>query len=161
MNATKRRRNPAASKPVRVLLQSAVATGTLPKQAMFRAWAQASLQREGWAEVGIRVVDRPESARLNQRYRGKAGPTNVLSFPFEPPPDIESKLLGDLVICAPVMEEEAARQGKPLQAHWAHLTVHGVLHLQGYDHQTEAEAREMEALEIRILQDLGFPDPYR
>ena len=112
-------------------------------------------------ELSLRLVDEAESADLNQRYRGKAGPTNVLSFPFEPPPGIKGpRYLGDLVICVPVVAREAAEQGKAPEAHWAHLVVHGVLHLLGYDHLDEAEAQAMEALETRLLANLGFPPPY-
>ncbi|MCB1807111.1 MAG: rRNA maturation RNase YbeY, partial [Candidatus Competibacteraceae bacterium] len=113
-------------------------------------------------ELTIRLVDEAESSMLNESYRHKQGPTNVLSFPFEAPiPEIDMPLLGDIVICVPVVEHEAAEQNKPLMAHWAHLVIHGVLHLQGYDHQTETEADVMEALEVTLLDRLGFPDPYR
>ena len=105
-------------------------------------------------------MDEAESRQLNRDYRGKDSPTNVLSFPFEAPPQVASPLLGDLVICAPVVADEARDQGKPLLAHWAHMVVHGVLHLQGYDHQTDAEAERMEEIECRILQNLHFPNPY-
>jgi len=113
-------------------------------------------------ELTIRIVDADEGLLLNQRYRGHAGPTNVLSFPFEPPPGVDEPLplLGDLVICAPVVAREAAEQGKTLDAHWAHMVVHGVLHLIGHDHQDLAEAETMEALETLILDALGFPPPY-
>ncbi len=112
-------------------------------------------------ELSLRLVDEAESADLNQRYRGKAGPTNVLSFPFEPPPGARGRrYLGDLAICAPVVVREAAEQAKAPEAHWAHLVVHGVLHLLGYDHLDEAMALVMETLETRILGDLGFPPPY-
>ena len=112
-------------------------------------------------ELSLRLVDEVESADLNRRYRGKAGPTNVLSFPFEPPPGVRGrKYLGDLAICVPVVVREAAEQGKAPEAHWAHLVVHGVLHLLGYNHLDETEAQEMEALETRLLANLGFPPPY-
>jgi probable rRNA maturation factor len=106
------------------------------------------------------VVDEAESATLNAQYRGKQGPTNVLSFGFDSPPGVDVPLLGDLVICAPVVVREALEQGKPGQAHWAHMTIHGVLHLLGYDHQTPEQAQIMEALEIAALADLGYADPY-
>ena len=123
------------------------------------------------ATLGIRIVDEDESAELNHTYRDKPGPTNVLSFPFDMPDlpaalaateneEIPTKLLGDLVICAPVVAREAAEQGKPLPAHWAHMVVHGVLHLLGYDHLDKAEAAEMEGLEQRLLAELGVGDPY-
>jgi probable rRNA maturation factor len=131
----------------------------LPDEAAFNRWAQAALKREA-AELVIRIVDEAESAELNGRYRHKSGPTNVLSFPFEAPPGIETDLLGDLVICAPVVEREARAQGKSLTAHWAHMVVHGVLHLEGYDHIEESEAEQMESEEVAILRGLGYDHPY-
>ncbi len=133
----------------------------LPGDAELEAWAGAALAGEGPAEATLRIVDEEEGAALNQRYRGRQGPTNVLSFPFEAPPGVELPLLGDLVVCAPVVRREAREQGKPEAAHWAHMLVHGMLHLQGHDHQTEDEAARMEALERDILAGLGFPDPYQ
>ena len=112
------------------------------------------------AEVTVRIVDSEESQQLNRDYRGKDKPTNVLSFPFEMPPGIELDLLGDLVICRQVVEQEADEQQKPLMAHWAHMVVHGSLHLLGYDHIDDDEAEEMESLETEILQKMGFEDPY-
>ena len=133
----------------------------LPTTSAFRDWARAALaNRRENAELVIRIVDEAESADLNATYRGKSGPTNVLSFPFEAPPPVESDLLGDLLICAPAVAREAHEQGKPAAAHWAHMVVHGSLHLLGYDHETEAEASEMEGLEAEILGRLGYPDPY-
>lgn len=111
-------------------------------------------------EVLIRIVDADEGAALNERYRGKRGPTNVLSFPFAVPSGIPNRLLGDLVICAPVVEREACEQGKSAEAHWAHMVVHGMLHLQGYDHVEEREAEIMEAREVEILSRLGVENPY-
>ncbi|MDN3609309.1 rRNA maturation RNase YbeY [Vibrio ostreicida] len=112
------------------------------------------------AEVTVRIVDEQESHQLNHEYRGKAKPTNVLSFPFEAPPGIDIDLLGDLVICRQIVEQEAQTQSKPLMAHWAHMVVHGSLHLLGYDHIDDDEAEEMESLETEIMQDMGFEDPY-
>jgi probable rRNA maturation factor len=112
------------------------------------------------AEVTVRIVDAAESQQLNLTYRGKDKPTNVLSFPFQQPPGMELPLLGDLVICTPVVAAEAQEQGKTLAAHWAHMIVHGCLHLLGYDHINEDDASEMEAEEIQILQQLGYADPY-
>ena len=112
-------------------------------------------------EFTVRFVDRTESRSLNHQYRGKDKPTNVLSFPFESPPGIELPLLGDLVICAPVISEEAQEQNKTVRNHYAHMVVHGILHLLGYDHIDEAEAQQMEALEIRVLAELGIDDPYQ
>jgi len=107
----------------------------------------------------LRVVDETESAELNSGYRGKDYPTNVLSFPFEVPEGMELDLLGDLVICADVVKREAEEQGKTLQAHWAQMVIHGMLHLQGYDHQNDQEAEIMESLEVRLLGELGLSGP--
>ena len=142
-------------------LQRVSSAGSIPADAEFNRWAQAALSgRRERTELVIRVVDEEEITALNRDYRGKEGPTNVLSFPFEAPPPVESDLIGDLVICAPVVEREASGQGKPAQAHWAHMVVHGVLHLLGYDHLDEGEAQEMETLERKVLDRLGYPDPY-
>ena len=133
----------------------------LPDEALFQRWLDAAVipfQEE--AEVTVRLVDEPESHELNLTYRGKDKSTNVLSFPFEAPPGIELPLLGDLVICRQVVEQEAQEQGKPLEAHWAHMVVHGSLHLLGYDHIDDDEAEEMEALETEIMLALGYADPY-
>nr|WP_275099954.1 rRNA maturation RNase YbeY [Sedimenticola hydrogenitrophicus] len=128
----------------------------------FQAWAEAALHgRLERAELVVRIVDREESRQLNREYRGKDSPTNVLSFPFEAPAVVANDLLGDLVICAPLVAEEAAEQGKPLEAHWAHLLVHGVLHLLGFDHINDPEAETMEGLEVEILESLGYSDPYQ
>jgi len=142
-------------------IQRASVLEGLPGDTALNAWAQAALLDETAAEVTLRIVDEDESAELNARYRGKQGPTNVLSFPFEAPPGVELPLLGDLVVCAPVVRREACEQGKPEAAHWAHMLVHGMLHLQGHDHQTGDEAERMETLERDILAGLGFPDPYQ
>jgi len=142
-----------------VEVQHAVERQWVPEDEKFLRWASAAVKREE-AELVIRIVDETESAELNEHYRHKAGPTNVLSFPFEVPEGIPNNLLGDLVICAAVVEREAREQGKDLEAHWAHMVVHGVLHLQGYDHISESDAAVMEAEEIAILNDLGFPNPY-
>ena len=112
------------------------------------------------AEVTVRIVDEPESNQLNLDYRGKDKPTNVLSFPFEAPPGIEISLLGDLIICRQVVEQEAIEQDKPLFAHWAHMVVHGSLHLLGYDHIDDDDADEMESIETEIMQKMGYEDPY-
>ena len=134
----------------------------LPAEADFQRWLDAAIlpfQQE--AEVTVRVVDGAESHQLNLTYRGKDKPTNVLSFPFECPPGVELPLLGDLVICRQVVEREANEQGKPLMAHWAHMVVHGSLHLLGYDHIEDGEAEEMEALEVEFMAALGFENPYQ
>ena len=133
----------------------------LPSVAQLRAWAEAALSGiEGGPEVTIRIVDEAESAELNRTYRHVAGPTNVLSFPFEAPAPLEISLLGDVVICAPVVAMEAREQNKTQEAHWAHMVVHGTLHLLGYDHLNDDDAARMESEERRILAKLGYTDPY-
>jgi len=134
----------------------------LPTEAQFQTWLDtAVLEFQEEAEVTIRIVDEAESNELNLTYRGKDKPTNVLSFPFECPPGVEDfPLLGDLIICRQVVEREATEQNKTLESHWAHMVIHGSLHLLGYDHIEEEEAEEMEALEKEFMQSLGFPDPY-
>ncbi|MCD5363857.1 rRNA maturation RNase YbeY [Chromobacterium aquaticum] len=138
-------------------------TAVLPRPADLRRWSQAALQAGvKQAQVSILIVDADEGRQLNHDYRGKDYATNVLSFALnegEPVPGLP--LIGDLVLCAPVVEKEAAEQNKPLQAHYAHLLVHGMLHLQGFDHEQDDEAETMEALETVIMQRLGYPDPYR
>jgi len=143
-------------------IQRVVEDEGIPGVMQFQSWAEAALSgRLDQAEMVVRIVGREESRQLNREYCDKDKPTNVLSFPCEAPAVVESDLLGDLVICAPVVTEEAAAQDKPLQAHWAHLLVHGVLHLLGFDHTNEQEAEVMEGLEVEILDTLGFPDPYQ
>ena len=133
----------------------------LPTEEQIVQWATAAVQPEGdEVEMTVRIVDEAESHELNLTYRGKDRPTNVLSFPFECPDEVELPLLGDLVICRQVVEREAAEQEKPLIAHWAHMVVHGSLHLLGYDHIEDDEAEEMESLETQIMQGLDFDDPY-
>ena len=136
----------------------------LPEEADIRGWIAATLadgEQPGDTEISVRLVDIAEMTTLNETYRGKAGPTNVLSFPSELPDELQLPLLGDIVICAPVVRAEAAEQGKNLSAHWAHMTIHGTLHLLGYDHIAEEEAAAMEALESAILERLNYPCPYR
>ena len=135
----------------------------LPSAASFKRWAAAACEgRIMKADLAIRVVDNKEGTSLNRHYRGKDKPTNVLSFPAEMPTgvDLPMPLLGDLVICAPVVLKEAKDQGKAANAHFAHLTVHGVLHLLGMDHEDEREATAMELLEREILAGLGYDNPY-
>lgn len=133
----------------------------LPAEADFQRWLEAVLpQFQKVSEVTVRLVDEAESRELNHTYRAKDKPTNVLSFPFEAPPGIELPLLGDLIICRQVVEQEAAEQEKTLEAHWAHMVIHGSLHLLGYDHIEDDEAEEMESLETEIMLALGYPDPY-
>jgi len=143
-------------------LQNASTATDLPQYEQFCCWVEAALAgRRARAQLGIRLVDESEGADLNRRFRGRGGATNVLSFPFEPLPGLaDCDLIGDLAICAPLVGREAREQGKTLEAHWAHLSVHGVLHLLGFDHQNTIEASEMERLERDILCGLGFPAPY-
>lgn len=142
-------------------LQIATKAKTLPHPSQFREWVSATFwQRVDTGELTIRLVDQEESAQLNEEYRHKKGPTNVLSFPSEPMPGIASRFLGDIVICASVVEAEAEAKNKPLLAYWAHMVVHGALHLLGYDHETVEDSLEMENLETEIMLRLGFPPPY-
>ncbi len=142
-------------------LQIATNIKTLPHPSQFKEWVSATFwQRLDTAELTIRLVDSEESANLNQEYRHKSGPTNVLSFPYEPMPGIVSKFIGDIVICAPVVESESLKKDKPLLAYWAHMVIHGTLHLLGYDHETAEDSTEMEAIETEIMLRLGFPPPY-
>ncbi|QEH17373.1 rRNA maturation RNase YbeY [Histophilus somni] len=136
-------------------------TTNLPSVEQIQLWANAAIRAENsQPEMTVRIVDEEESHHLNLTYRGKDKPTNVLSFPFECPDEIELPLIGDLVICRQVVEREATEQEKPLMAHWAHMIVHGSLHLLGYDHIEDDEAEEMERLETEIMLSLGFTDPY-
>ncbi len=133
----------------------------LPSEEKLQFWLEKTISLfQPQAEVTIRIVDTEESQQLNLEYRHKDKPTNVLSFPFEAPPGMEMDLLGDLIICRQVVEVEAKEQGKTLLAHWAHMVVHGCLHLLGYDHIEDEEADEMEALETEIMHSIGFEDPY-
>ncbi len=143
-----------------VVVQTALYPRDGPSVARLRKYVRLVLAgHSGCAEITLRVVDEAESRALNRDYRGIDRPTNVLAFSYDPAPGSDA-LIGDLVICAPVVAREAAEQEKPLEAHWAHVIVHGTLHLLGYDHQNDDEAREMESLEVKILAELGFPDPY-
>ena len=133
----------------------------LPTRDDWQQWVERALHHSGRtaAELCIRIVGKPESAELNQRYRQRSGPTNVLSFPCESV-QAEPQPLGDLVLCAPLIASEAQEQGKALHDHWAHLCIHGVLHLLGHDHQTPVQTECMESLERDILGELGIADPY-
>ncbi len=144
----------AASNRLDLSVQYACNREGLPLRADFVRWARAALT--GGGQVTIRLVDADEGQTLNRDYRGKDYATNVLSFPYE----TEPLVMGDLVICPSVVAREAAEQNKPLAAHYAHLTVHGMLHLQGWDHEDDMEARDMEDEERTILAALGYPDPY-
>ncbi|MDH5518327.1 MAG: rRNA maturation RNase YbeY [Gammaproteobacteria bacterium] len=137
----------------------------LPAEDFLVSCAAAAFLGDNAAQVTLRVVDEEESADLNEAYRGKNKPTNVLSFPMDMPAEfldvLDLVMLGDLVVCASVVSDEARQQGKTEKAHWAHMLVHGMLHLQGYDHISDADAETMEKLEIKLLSQLGFDDPYR
>jgi len=143
-------------------VQLASDAADLPTETDLRRWSELALrQRSADSELTIRIVDEGEARELNSTWRHKDYPTNVLSFPADIPDGLlDIPLLGDLVICAPVVTREAAEQGKTLSAHWAHLVIHGCLHLLGYDHIEDAEAEEMETLERQLLTELGHPDPY-
>lgn len=140
-------------------IQYAVAREGLPTRAQFRQWAKAALAHD--AVATLRIVDAEEGQALNRDYRGKDYATNVLTFEYGPDESLAgAPMSGDIVLCAPVVAREATEQGKDLAAHYAHLTVHGMLHLQGYDHEDEAEAAAMEAVESFVMMRLGYPDPY-
>lgn len=135
----------------------------VPKSSLLRKWATKALDTEyDAAEITLRIVDPEEMTELNSTYRHKKGPTNVLSFPFDAPDDVDMPLplLGDIVICAEVVNKEAEDQNKDPEAHWAHMVVHGVFHLLGYDHEKDKDAKIMEELEIKTMAALGFTNPY-
>ncbi len=135
----------------------------LPEETDVLAWLTITMEAMALqeSEVTVRIVDIEESRTLNCQYRGKDKPTNVLSFPFEVPEGIEMPFIGDLVVCADVVKQEAIEQAKPSQHHWAHMIIHGTLHLLGYDHIEDSDADEMESLEISILSKLNIDDPYQ
>jgi len=144
-----------------VEIQTIFTSPEQPSEAQIQLWIDTALtdiQRD--TEIVVRIVDEQESAELNETYRHKQGATNILSFSVEIPEGIDLNLLGDLVICAPVLEKEAQQQGKILDHHWAHIIIHGVLHLLGYDHLDDEQAEEMENKEIILLQKLNIPNPY-
>ena len=143
-------------------IQTIFASDGQPDEQQIQLWvdtALADIQQD--TEIVVRIVDERESAELNETYRHKKGATNILSFPVEIPAGIDLNLLGDLVICAPVLEQEARQQGKILTHHWAHIIIHGVLHLLGYDHIDDEQAEEMENKEIALLQKLNIHNPYQ
>jgi probable rRNA maturation factor len=147
-----------------IIVQRMVSDHSIPSTAQLKRWAKQILEEKiSHAELTIRIVDKDEMTTLNSTYRKKDKPTNVLSFPFEAPSDVdlETTILGDVVICADVIAEEAISQQKTLDAHWAHMIVHGVLHLLGYDHEEDDEAEIMEAEEIILLEMLGYDNPYQ
>ena len=144
-------------------IQLADGSARMPDARHIRGWVAAvftTLERSPLS-LTVRVVGEEEMAKLNRRYRGRNQPTNVLSFPIEPLPGIRTDLLGDIVVCGPVVDREAAIQHKPPMGHWAHMVVHGMLHLFGYDHETDQEATAMETLEKSVLEGLGFSDLYQ
>ena len=152
-------KRPKADATVTVLLDEK--RPGIPTVASMQQWAQAALlPKQSPCEVTIKVVSESESRDLNARHRQRDYPTNVLSFPMQSPPELDLPILGDLAICATVVEREAHAQNKPLDAHWAHMVVHGMLHLQGLDHIDEAEAERMEDYERAILAQLGYDNPY-
>ncbi|MEO1202167.1 MAG: rRNA maturation RNase YbeY [Pseudomonadota bacterium] len=158
-----------AADDIEVAVQFASDAAGIPDRATIRDWVHDAIAAHGErgtsaSEVSVRIVDEPEMRRLNSDYRSKDSSTNVLSFPAEPvsglPSDVPSSL-GDVVVCAPVVAREAREQGKTVDAHWAHMLVHGTLHLLGYDHILPAEAQQMEAMELRILSQRGLENPYK
>lgn len=167
--------SPEVAESLQVDVQMAVDTAgglaeqwNVPDAVAIQAWAAAAVKQVGASQPGrqitVRIVDIDEITQLNEQYRQKTGATNVLSFPFELPPGVPEEAvdatLGDLVICAAVVEQEAEVQHKSAEAHWAHMIVHGTLHLLGYDHLTDDEAQQMEAEEIAILKSFGYANPY-
>lgn len=143
-------------------IQRATTSTTTPADEQFQKWVEAALSGiKEEAILAIRIVDSEEGQQINRQYRDKDYATNVLSFPADLPDGIADTQLGDLLICAPVVASEAKQQGKKEADHWAHLTVHGVLHLLGYDHENDVEAVEMETLEIQVLKSLGIENPYQ
>jgi len=136
----------------------------VPEEEKLKGWIGETLSKAGYrkpdATISLRIVDEEEIRELNKDYRKIDRPTNVLSFPYETLPDVDINLLGDVVVCANVMEAEAQEQSKPSESHWAHIIIHGTLHLLGYDHQTSEQAEEMESLEIDILSKFNIPNPY-
>jgi probable rRNA maturation factor len=147
------------SSALSLTVQYAAKPEKVPTRAQFRRWVKAALRQD--AEIALRIVDEEEGRTLNRDYRGKDYATNVLTFVYDDEfPGAELPLAGDIVLCAPVVAREAMQQEKTVEEHYAHLTVHGVLHLQGYDHESDEEARQMEALEIHIVTKLGYADPY-
>jgi probable rRNA maturation factor len=147
-----------------VEIQAVYSSPELPNEQQIQLWIDtvlAEMQQD--TEIVVRIVDETESTALNEQYRHKQGATNILSFPVKIPDGValDINLLGDLVVCAPVLAKEAQQQGKKLHDHWAHIIIHGVLHLLGYDHLDDAQAEEMEGKEITLLQQLNIPNPYR
>lgn len=144
-----------------IVIQNASMSNQLPSEQDLQTWIDTALHDyTPDTEIVVRIVDESESAALNSQYRHKQGATNILSFPADLPEELELDLLGDLVVCAPVLEREAHEQHKLLQHHWAHILIHGVLHLLGYDHLNDKDAEDMETKEIALLKTLDIPNPY-
>ena len=155
------RNTKSPKKQIKIALQLMTRKPFIPSRYYLQRWVnKALINRTPLSEMTIRLVDKKESADLNESFRYKKGPTNILSFPFEPPPGVYSPLLGDLVICAGLVNQEARQQKKTRLAHWAHLIIHGCLHLVGYDHIDSKDALKMETLEIQLLEELGYENPY-
>lgn len=147
---------------INLTIQNPSKIKTIPTKKQFIIWIKAvlGLQHKN-CEILIRIVDKKEITKINKTYRNKNKPTNIISFEFDPPPGVKTNFLGDLIICASVVRAEAKLQHKTMVSHWAHLTIHGILHLLGYDHINNIDAEKMENLEIKILKNLNFPDPYK
>lgn len=155
------RKTKTKEKRIKITLQIIASNTFIPSRYFLQRWVNKALAKQVTTnQVNIRLVGKKESAELNSRYRHKKGPTNILSFPFEPPPGISSALLGDLVVCAALVNQQAKQQEKTRLAHWAHLIIHGCLHLIGYDHVHDKDANKMEAIEIQLLKELGYENPY-
>lgn len=145
---------------IHVAVQFATRKPSVPKAVHIRTWVSAALGDRATAQLTVRIVDEQEGRALNEQWRGKAYATNVLSFPCTGLEQVAPDLLGDIVICAPVVAREAEEQEKDMEAHWAHMVIHGTLHLLGHNHENRADARKMETLETSILHDFGYADPY-
>lgn len=155
------RKTKIKEKRIKITIQAIASHTFIPSRYFLQRWVNKALSNQSESsEVNIRLVSKKESAELNSVYRYKKGPTNILSFPFEPPPEISSPFLGDLVICAALVNQQAKQQAKTRLAHWAHLVMHGCLHLIGYDHRHDKDAIKMETIEIQLLEDLGYENPY-
>lgn len=155
------RKTKIKEKRIKITIQALISNTFIPSRYFLQRWVNKALSKQvGTNAVNIRLVSKKESAALNSTYRHKKGPTNILSFPFEPPPGISSAFLGDLVICAALVNQQAKQQAKTPLTHWAHLVIHGCLHLIGYDHVHAKDATKMETLEIQLLEDLGYENPY-
>lgn len=146
----------------KIHIQNSSTLKNIPQKNQFKLWISTALtSRTDNAEITVRIVDETESATLNENYRHKKGATNIISFPYKSNHHSHTALMGDMVICAPIVVNEAKQQNKSITGHWAHLTIHGTLHLLGYDHVIDEQAIRMETLEIKLLKSLGFSNPYQ